>query len=267
MSFDATEASSLGGTGIDAKWCRLAVSSPTPSVVKAVHHLGVASCSIMASWLRSIMKVDCGTLTESWLAMRVKMRSVRPMVASAAGTKEPTCHAAKALLWKREGAHAAPNAKRAMRRREAIMRDLDITHTLFDVQYIVLCEKWASIVVLSGSQGKGNEAVHLSSYSHSSVEMRFNQPSGVEAGLGAKADENLTCEQLIAGASQHSLNDAWPLPRAGSIAGVSRCWNATLLPMGSARTEKPLCMEHEQVSNAVLYQAEVFDVKRALSGL
>ncbi len=36
------------------------------------------------------MKVDCGTLTESWLAIRVKMRSVRPMVASAAGTKEPT---------------------------------------------------------------------------------------------------------------------------------------------------------------------------------
>ena len=37
------------------------------------------------------MKVDWGTLTESWLAMRVKMRSVSPMVASAAGTKEPTC--------------------------------------------------------------------------------------------------------------------------------------------------------------------------------
>ena len=47
-----------------------------------------------------------------------------------------------------------------------------ITLTLFDVQYIVLGEKWASVVVLSGSQGKGHEAVHLSSYSHSSVEVR-----------------------------------------------------------------------------------------------
>ena len=47
-----------------------------------------------------------------------------------------------------------------------------ITHTLFDVQHIVLCEKGASVVVLSGSQGKGHEAVHLSSYSHSSVEVR-----------------------------------------------------------------------------------------------
>ena len=47
-----------------------------------------------------------------------------------------------------------------------------ITLTLFYVQYIVLGEKWASVVVLSGSQGKGHEAVHLSSYSHSSVEVR-----------------------------------------------------------------------------------------------
>jgi len=47
-----------------------------------------------------------------------------------------------------------------------------VTHTLFDVQHIVLCEEGASVVVLSGGQGKGHKAVHLSSYSHSSVEVR-----------------------------------------------------------------------------------------------
>jgi len=40
------------------------------------------------TWLRSIMKALCGTAIVSCVAIRVKMRSVRPTVASAAGTKD-----------------------------------------------------------------------------------------------------------------------------------------------------------------------------------
>lgn len=40
------------------------------------------------TWLRSIRKALWGTATVSCVAMRVKMRSVRPTVASAAGTKD-----------------------------------------------------------------------------------------------------------------------------------------------------------------------------------
>lgn len=43
-------------------------------------------------WLTSIMKELCGTLRASVVTMRVKILSVRPIVASAAGTKDlPDC--------------------------------------------------------------------------------------------------------------------------------------------------------------------------------
>eukprot|EP00959_Pyramimonas_sp_CCMP1952_P376396 7884269-Pyramimonas_sp.AAC.1 len=54
--------------------------------------LEVACRSMSASWLSSHMKADCGTVlvTDSTLAIRVKMRSTTPILHESAGTKLPT---------------------------------------------------------------------------------------------------------------------------------------------------------------------------------
>ena len=53
-------------------------------------HLPVDSLCMATSWLRSTIKLLWGMLTDSWVAMRVKILSVNPTTASAAGTKAPT---------------------------------------------------------------------------------------------------------------------------------------------------------------------------------
>ena len=45
----------------------------------------------MLTWFRSIIKVDKPTDTVSLVCIRVKILSVRPMVADSAGTKLPIC--------------------------------------------------------------------------------------------------------------------------------------------------------------------------------
>lgn len=45
----------------------------------------------MLTWLRSIIKVDKPTDTVSLVCIRVKILSVRPIVANSAGTKLPIC--------------------------------------------------------------------------------------------------------------------------------------------------------------------------------
>jgi hypothetical protein len=51
-------------------------------------HLGLAWRSMLETWLMSIMKALWGTLSASVVTMRVKILSVRPTVASAAGTND-----------------------------------------------------------------------------------------------------------------------------------------------------------------------------------
>lgn len=51
-------------------------------------HLGPAWRSMLEIWLMSIMKALWGTLSASVVTMRVKILSVRPTVASAAGTND-----------------------------------------------------------------------------------------------------------------------------------------------------------------------------------
>ena len=54
-------------------------------VTAAGAHLPVAVRSIETIWLRSSMNCDCPTAVASWLARRVKMRSVSPMTACVRG--------------------------------------------------------------------------------------------------------------------------------------------------------------------------------------
>ena len=78
------------------------------SPIKA--YLGVAWRSMAETWLRSIRKALWGTATVSCVAMRVKMRSVRPTVASAAGTNDLHTCVWPFRLWLQiqGGTHIAP---------------------------------------------------------------------------------------------------------------------------------------------------------------
>ncbi len=65
-------------------------------------HLGLAWRSMFETWLMSIMKALCGTLWASVVTIRVNILSVRPTVASAAGTKDlriPQMLARQQGLW------------------------------------------------------------------------------------------------------------------------------------------------------------------------
>jgi hypothetical protein len=68
----------------------LAVPLPNSSISSRLR--GVECRSMRPTWLRSIVKLDWpGTAEVSRLCTRENMRSVIPIIARVAGTKQPTC--------------------------------------------------------------------------------------------------------------------------------------------------------------------------------
>ncbi len=64
---------------------------PRPTSSRITSERGVAWWRMLAVSVISTMKVDSPRASMSDAPTRVKMRSVSPMVADAAGTKQPAC--------------------------------------------------------------------------------------------------------------------------------------------------------------------------------